>query len=87
VWMWLTDWFLTAPLPATFGRVLYVGYATMLMGAFTQILPLQASVICFGYLLLSIPYWQAESLESDRLRSWKAAGSFAGFRQRLRGAQ
>ena len=87
VWIWLTDWFLREPLPATFGRVLYVGYVATLMGAFAQIVPVQVSVICFGYLLLSIPYRQAELLESDRLRTWKATGSIAGFRQRLDGAQ
>jgi hypothetical protein len=87
VWIWLTDWFLRQPLPGTFGRVLYAGYVSMLTGAFAQIIPVQVSVICFGYLLFSIPYWQAESLESDRLGTWKATGSLAGFRQRLGGAQ
>jgi hypothetical protein len=86
VWVWLTDWFLTEPLPATFGRVLYVGYVATLTGAFAQILPVQVSVICFGYLLFSIPYWQAESVAADRLRTWKATSALAGFRQRL-GAQ
>jgi hypothetical protein len=86
VWIWLTEWFLTEPLPATFGRVLYVGYVAMLMGAFAQILPVQVSVICFGYLLFSIPYWHAESVVADRLRTWKATSAIAGFRQRL-GAQ
>lgn len=87
VWIWLADWFLRQPLPATFGRVLYVGYVAMLMGAFAQIIPVQVSVICFGYLLFSIPYWQAESLEPDRSRTWKATGSISGMRQGLRDVQ
>jgi hypothetical protein len=87
VWIWLTDWFLEQPLPATFGRVLYLGYVAMLMGGIVQVLPLQVSVICFGYLLFAIPYWQTELREPGRLRTWKATGSIAGVRQRLRGAQ
>ena len=84
VWIWLTDWFLRQPLPATFGRVLYLGYVATLTGLITQILPVQVSVICFAYLLFSISYLQAEWLKSDPLWAWKAAPPDGGFRRRLR---
>lgn len=56
-WIWLTDWFLTQPVSRNVGRALYVGYLAALFGYLAPALPLQVSVLCFAYLLMSLSWW------------------------------
>ena len=57
VWIWLTDWFLTQQLTTHIGRMLYVGYFAGLLGHLARIIPVQLSVPCFAYLLVSLWWW------------------------------
>jgi alpha-1,2-mannosyltransferase len=62
-WIWLVDWFLREPIPASVGRTLYLGYLAPLFGSVTRIVPVQLSVLCASYLLWALWRYRKERCE------------------------
>jgi hypothetical protein len=64
VWVWLTEWYLTEPLPRSVGRTLYVGFLAPFFGHVATVLPLQLSVLCAVYLLIALGRWARGDIAS-----------------------
>ena len=56
-WIWLVDWFLRQPVPASVGRALYLGYLSPLFAPAMPYIRFQISVPVMAFLLVSVWRW------------------------------
>ena len=81
-WVWLADWYLSNRVQRNVGRILYVGYLAPLFGYLVTALPIQLSVLCYGYLLISVCWWARTVAASQSLTAGQ--GSSASSPEPLR---